>query len=347
MTIAAGAARSLAGASLSLCLCACSLLPSRTDPPADAPPGPAAAASSSAEATYRLEVDAPRELRTLLVTYLDLARFEGAAQAESITETELTRLANSSPAQARTLLETEGYFAADVKVVRETANDGLPLVKLEVDPGPRARVNELDLKPGGELLERVEAGDNDALQLLGQLRAQWTLPVGAPFRQAAWNAAKNGALAHLRSEGYPTASWKTTAAHVDAREHKVVLSGELESGPRFLIGPIVIEGMSRYDEALVRNVAELPPGTPYNEKRLTEFQERLLKLNFFETVAVEIDPDPATAAAAPVRVRVREQSLQQATTGFGYGDASRFSVTLERAGVQQDRIRREEAGVGG
>jgi len=331
MSMVRGVARIVAGASICLGLGACSMLPWRDEPPAadDAPAAPAAAASSAAGATYHLEVDAPRDLRTLLVTYLDLARFEGAAQAEGITEGELNRLANASPAQAKTLLETEGYFAADVVVSRETAADGLPLIRLKVSPGPRATVSELDLKADGELQRLAEAGDKDALSLVERIKERWSLPPGEPFRQSTWNAAKNGALANLRSEGYPAAKWKATSAHVDARAHTAALSGEIDSGPRYLIGAIVIEGMSRYDEALVRNVAELPPGTPYSEKRLTEFQERLLKLNFFETVAVDIDPDPATAAAAPVRVRVREQNLQQATTGFGYSDATRFSVTLE------------------
>lgn len=331
MSMVRGVARIVAGASICLGLGACSMLPWRDEPAAadNAPAAPAPAASSAAEATYHLEVDAPRDLRTLLVTYLDLARFEGAAQAEGITEGELNRLANASPAQAKTLLETEGYFAADVTVSRETATDGLPLIRLKVSPGPRATVSELDLKADGELQQLAEAGDKDALTLLERIKERWSLPPGEAFRQAAWNAAKNGALANLRSEGYPSARWKATSAHVDARAHTAALSGEIDSGPRYLIGPIVIEGMSRYDEALVRNVAELPPGTPYSEKRLTEFQERLLKLNFFETVAVDIDPDPATASAAPVRVRVREQNLQQATTGFGFSDATRFSVTLE------------------
>lgn len=330
MTNVLGVARGLAGASVCLSLCACGLLPARTPPPNDTPPPPAAAAASSpADATYRLEVDAPRELRTLLATYLDLARFQGAAQADSITPAELNRLANAAPAQARSLLETEGYFSADVTVERATADDGVPLVRLHVTPGPRSTVTSLDVQPGGELQRKIDAGDKDAIALLQLINERWSLPPGEPFRQVAWNTAKNGALATMRAEGYPTATWSTTHAQVDARAHTVALSGQLESGPQFLIGELNIEGLQRYDQTVVSNLANLPPGTPYSEKRLLDFQERLLKLGFFETVSVDIDPDPATAAATPVRVRVREQTLQQATTGFGYSDTTRFRVTLE------------------
>ena len=320
--------RGLVGASVCLGLCACGSLPAHTSPEGTPQPA-AAAASAAAEATYRLEVEAPGDLRTLLATYLDLARFQGTATVEHITPTELNRLANAAPAQSRSLLETEGYFSPEVTVERATSDDGIPLVRVIVSPGPRTIVTSLELKPGGELQRKIDAGDKDAIALFKLINERWSLTPGEPFRQAAWNAAKNGALATMRAEGYPTATWSTTQAHVDAGAHTVSLSGQLESGPQFLLGEINIEGLERYDESIVRNIANLPPGTPYSEKRLLDFQDRLFKLGFFETVSVDIDPDPARAAATPVRVRVREQTRQQATTGLGYSDTTRLRVTLE------------------
>ena len=330
MIDAFGMTRGLAGAWVCLTLCACGALPPAQPPASEDNPVPAAAAASAAaEAVYRLEVEAPGDLRTLLTTYLDLARFQSTAQVDRITPIELNRLANAAPAQARSLLETEGYFSSDVTVERATADDGVPLIRLHVSPGPRSTVTSLELKAGGELQHKIDAGDKDAIALLKLINERWSLSPGEPFRQAAWNAAKNGALATMRAEGYPTATWSSTQARVDARTRTVNLSGQLESGPQFLIGELKIEGLQRYDESVVRNIANLPPGSPYSEKRLLDFQDRLTKLGFFETVSVEIDPDPATAAATPVRVRVREQTLQQATTGFGYSDTTRLRVTLE------------------
>ena len=76
-----------------------------------------APAAPPAEPVYRLEVVAPSgALRLLLSTYLDLARFQDAPQTERITPAELDRLIAAAPAQARSLLETEGYFNAAVRV---------------------------------------------------------------------------------------------------------------------------------------------------------------------------------------------------------------------------------------
>ena len=46
----------------------------------------------------------------------------------------------AAPAQARGLLETEGYFNADVKVTREDGPNGRPLLRVAVNPGPRTTV---------------------------------------------------------------------------------------------------------------------------------------------------------------------------------------------------------------
>ncbi|UCH17901.1 MAG: outer membrane protein assembly factor, partial [Burkholderiales bacterium] len=76
----------------------------------DVPEAPAAQPQPDAGAGYRVEIDAPAELGKLLETYLDIERFRGAASAEQLSAAELDRLIAAAPAQARSLLETEGYF---------------------------------------------------------------------------------------------------------------------------------------------------------------------------------------------------------------------------------------------
>jgi len=290
---------------------------------------PADAASAPTTVSYRVAVDAPKDLEKLLVTYLDLARFQNAPQTDGITNAELVRLAAASPAQARQLLETEGYFNAQVTVTRADPPDDTPLITLKVDPGPRATIAKFELTAEGNLQERVNGGEAAARDLLDRLRKRWSLPPGAPFSQPTWNSAKNSTLAVLRAEGYPTASWTATYAHVDAKTREVELEVLVNSGPLFYMGELRIEGLKRYDEGAIRNVADFGPGTPYSEKRLLDFQERLGKLGLFNSVSVEIDPDPAKAASVPVLVKVTEQQLQTAIAGVGYSDDTRERFTLE------------------
>jgi translocation and assembly module TamA len=293
--------------------------------------GPAGVpAVAAAPKVYQLDIEAPEPLRLLLAAYLDLARFQSAAEADSITPAELDRLIAAAPVQARALLETEGYFAARVTVERTGTEPGsLPHVRLRVTPGTRVTIGKWELSAQGELQSGFEAGDSLAVSTLESLRRNWPLPNGAAFRQAAWSAAKNETLARARANGYPSATWLDTDADIDATRATATLRATLASGPLFTLGELRIEGLQRYDAASVRNVAEFGAGAPHSEQRLLDFQERLVKTGLFEGVSVEIDPDPVHAQYAPVLVRVREVPLQQATIGIGYSDNTGQRITFE------------------
>ena len=297
--------------------------------PKPAPDVPAPVAPNPDRAVYDIDIVAPDELRPLLKNYLDLSRFQNAPETEGINSAELDRLVVAAPAQARALLETEGYFAAVVQVSRNEGAKGMPLLRVQVSVGPRTLVNELALEAEGPLKSAADAGDAQALAQLATLRRQWQLQPGEPFRQSAWSNAKNTAIANLRADGYPAAEWKSTGAQVDAVAHTASLSGVADSGPRFKLGALKIEGLQRHDENSVRKLATFGPGTPYTEKTLLDFQERLQKLGLFEGASVEIDPNPAKADAAEVLVRVKELPLQQATVGVGYSANTGPRLTLE------------------
>ena len=285
--------------------------------------------AAPAEVTvFQLVVQAPPALRPLLETHLDLARFQNAPAADSITASELDRLLRAAPAQARELLETEGYFNAEVSVERVTATpDGaLPQLRMQVDPGPRSRVAEVAFSSAAD----AASSDNDALPALATARQSWSLPAGAAFSQSAWSGAKTGSVTQLRAAGFAAARWSPdTRARVDAPTNRVELQLVLESGPRYRVGALQIEGLARYDADAVRQLAGFSAGAPYSEKLLLDFQDRLQKVGLFEGASVEIDTDPATAQAAPVRVRVKELTLQQATAGIGYSANTGERLSLE------------------
>ena len=302
--------RAAAAASLAVLLCGCANLPFT-----------AAAAPQRAE--YRFEVQAPKDLRVLLTNYLDLARFQSAPATEGIDGPELERLMRVAPSQARELLETQGYFNATVTVPPATTEAGLPLVRMLVEPGPRATVGSVTLDAVGDLQK------DDPAHELELLRARWMLPVGETFRQGAWDDAKNLTLARLRADGYAAAGWQSTRARVDAAANRVELTLLFDSGPLFHIGALRVEGLERYDEDSVRKLANFGLGDLYSEKLLLDFQERIQKLGLFEGASVELDADPANASAATVTVHVKEQSLHQATIGVGYSANTGPRVSLE------------------
>lgn len=282
---------------------------------------------AGAAGAYRLEVRAPSPLRELLVRHLDLARFR---EQPDISRIELGRLIAATPAQARALLEPEGYFDPAVEVRQiDTADGGAPLIRVDVQPGRQARVNRVHLELQGPMAEAIDAG-NAALQRRWQrLQGQWSLPAGAPFTNKAWNRAKAGLLGGLQSRSHAAATLSGTAAEVDASEGTVRLFVVADSGPAFRVGGIRVEGLERTPDAAARNVAPFVAGTPYSETLLLDYQDALQKTGLYEGVAVELDLDTEQADHATVIARLREQKLQSATVGIGYSSNTGPRVGLE------------------
>jgi translocation and assembly module TamA len=263
-----------------------------------------------------LEVQAPGPLAELLRENLDLARLPAMTQ-EPLREGEIDRLVAAAPAQARSLVRTEGYFNAEIAV--ENLGGDPPRVRVTVQPGPRAIVGDVQLDVQGPLREHAERGEPNALEAQQALRREWPLPPGAPFVDETWSRAKTQSLARLRAQGYVGADWKQTQARVDAATNRVTLTGRIDSGPLYRTGPLRIQGLNHHDERTVRNIANFPPGKPATEELLLDFQERLQASSLFDRATVSLDNDPQDPSDTPVRVRLGERKLQEATFGVGFG----------------------------
>ena len=325
MTVAAALSRALWVGVVSALLGGCASLPFLGDNKAKA----AAEAAREPEVTlYELDVQAPGALRTLLLDYLDLSRFQKAPRSEGATSAEIERLVAVAPAQARSLLETEGYFEADVKVSQVPGAAGLPRIVVLVVPGPRVVVGSVAIEAKEPLAPRQPSRDQPSKNRLDRLRRDWSLPVGEPFRQPAWSAAKNAALGALRGDGYPQAEWQDTRARIDATAASAALSVVVDAGPLFRLGAVRVEGVNRYDEDAVRRLAGFFAGEEYSERKLLDFQDRIVKVGLFEGASVELDATGAPEGA-PVLVKVKELTQHQATFGVGYSANTGPRVSVE------------------
>jgi translocation and assembly module TamA len=287
-----------------------------------APAGPAA---------LEIEIDAPPALRTLLERHLDLARLATVARGERLGDSELSRLIDAAPAQARELLQTEGYFEPEMQIQRRTPEtpDGPPRLRLQLQPGLRTVVTQVDLQLDGTWGEAAQAGREDAVQALQSLRQHWPMKVGAPFRNPAWAEAKTASLARLRATGHLAATWGSTAADIDPDQRQARLSLAADPGPLFLSGELRVEGLRLHDRQTVGHLANFGLGTPLTETLLLDFQDRLQKSGLFERATVAVEASPEQAAAAPVLVQVEETQRQQLVLGVGVSANTGPRATVE------------------
>ena len=311
---------------LGLAASGCSLLPKavldRITPAAAPAPG------------LRLVVEAPPELQSLLEKYLDLARLQALRGSEDIDDTEWSRLAAAAPAQARELLQTEGYFDAEVSLRHSVEGSGaqvLQQVTLSVIAGPRTQVDSVQIEAIGELQRRLAGAEPEAGATYQALASTGAKRVGKPFRNPDWAETKQQLLAGLRAAGYAAPRLAESQALIDAPRQRAELRVVLDSGPLFLAGPLQVEGLKHQDEATVLHLAGFGRGTPLTEARLLDYQERLQKVGLFETATITFEADLQQAQATPVRLRLTELPLQQVTVGLGASDNTGPRATLEHS----------------
>ena len=291
------------------------------------PPAAPASAPSASAAALRVDIEAPADLKALLTRHLDLARLAQLRDDEALDDSEWRRLTAAAPAQAREILQTEGYFEPQISVLREP---GTPIrVRLTVLPGPRVQVATLDVRSSGALATPLAAGQADARALDQKLQSGGPLRPGQPFRNPLWSETKLQWISTLRAAGYAAAQIESSAAEVDVATASAKLNGVVDSGPRFLAGSLLIEGLVRQDPATARRLAGFQAGEPLTETLLLDYQDRLQKAGLYESVNVSFDPQLTQATASTVTVRLGELPLQQLTAGLGASTDTGPRTSLE------------------
>jgi translocation and assembly module TamA len=268
-----------------------------------------AAGPAAAKLDYRVEIDAPRELKDVLEKGLNIVRWRGDPEMD---DERLKRLVDEAIRESREAAATNGYFSAHVQAQIDSSAEPW-VVRLRVEPGERTRVKDFEIRFTGPA-----ATDGEARPYRDRARQNWTLRPGQPFSQAEWESAKRQAVRDLSSFRYAAATLASSEARIDPETHSASLHVEIASGPPFRFGELRITGTRRYDDALIANLAPVRPGDVYDREKLILYQRRLLETGYFASVQAEIDQQPAVAEAAPLRVAVIEASQHHVEWGVSY-----------------------------
>lgn len=263
-----------------------------------------------------VELQAPDALRPLLVKHLDFLERAPEDVLDAAGRVALMRRARK---EIREILATEGYFSP---AIERQDLDGERL-RVVVTPGRRTSISALDLRFSGD----ITGSEGERPQRLAALQAAWGLPVGQPFRQADWDAAKQRLLDALSSREYAAASISDSRALIDPESASARLEVEVDSGPVFRFGRLQINGLSDYDASLIERYRPPEVGEPYSQERLLRFQTALQNTSYFASVVVDIDRSSATPEAIPVRVDVTEAKPRR--IGFGAGASSNTGYRVE------------------
>ena len=276
---------------------------------------------------YRVVIDAPSPLRETLAASVNLIRWQTYDQMSTSLFDALVRQASE---QAKEAAETEGFFSATVDVAVDRSVTPFD-VRVRVTPGLQAMVKSAQITVDG-----IAADDTAGAAARGVVQQQWSLPPGAPFRQADWTTAKQQAVKTLAGDSFAAARLGFSEAFVDPDANTVAIDVRIDSGPVFRVGDLEIEGLSRYPSELVRNYRTQRPGDRYSIAELDQFVRRLNGTGYFASVHAAIDADPAHAENAPVRVSVIEAPPKKLEAGLGYSTDTSFRGNVSYRDVNVD-----------
>lgn len=267
---------------------------------------------------YAVRVDAPEGLSALLYDNLELVSLK---DDPAMDDEGLASLMRDTPAAARTLLETAGYFDSAVDVSLEPGSPRTVVVK--VKPGAPVVVADVELVLEGEVREQP-----DFQELRAKLVEDWPLPMGAAFNQDEWAAGKKGLLRVLSRKRYPMARIVDSRARVDPKTGKAELVVKLDSGPVMEFGALRVQGLKRYPERVVTGQADFKEGSDFDQDKLTALQASLERDVHFSAAAVVPQLEQADGRRVPIDVFVTELPRQKGEAGLLYDSADGLGVRL-------------------
>ena len=286
------------------------------------------------EPRFAIDLKAPENLREFLLRHLELQRFRTLRDLDA---PELNRLLTQAPDNLRDLLGTQGYFSPEIAVdlapavpdstsAPESQRPFLGTVTLRVEPGTLTRVASSQVYFRGDIAAAPEA----ALQR-ADIERSAMLNEGSAFTQSAWDRAKSQAVRALTAQRYPSGRIYNSLADIDPINNRARVYIELDSGAPVQVGAVRINGIERYDPAVVERLvrlAGLTPGSDYELDKLQAAQQRIADTGYFDSVFVTIETQ-GDGSPAPVVVQVREGQQQKLVFGIGVSTDSGARLLLE------------------
>jgi translocation and assembly module TamA len=264
---------------------------------------------AAAQERLRVELRAPESIRPVLERHLRILNRPDQTMPEETADRIV--LIRRTRREIADLLATEGYFTPQVNIERDESS----LWRLEVEPGPQSMITNVTIAFEGHLAAGDDGGRD---RRRAELAGAWMLPAGQPFRQAAWDAAKQQLLDGAARRDYAAARMSASRAEVDPDAATVTLAVTVDSGPPFFLGPLELTGLERLPEDLVARYSMLEVGERFDQERLLALQSALQNSPQFASVTVDVERDPALADAVPVRIHVTEAQSRHLAFGAGF-----------------------------
>lgn len=206
----------------------------------------------------------------------------------------------------RDLYHASGFREVEVtskEIDNYNGRTGNIAILVAITEGPQWFVSKLDT-------EGVASNDLDALLILVHSTA------GQPYSDLDIALDREAILDHYFNQGYPGATFEFTATP-SGQPRRVDLKYVVASGPREFVRNVVISGLRRTREDVVRSRIDLQPGDPLSQNKITGSQRRLYELGVFARVDTALQNPDGDEPDKNVLYSIDEAHRWVTNYGFG------------------------------
>jgi translocation and assembly module TamA len=231
----------------------------------------------------------------------------------------LERFVRQADQKVLKALEPFGYYAARVAVRIETPAADRFLLRVNVESGLPVIVTDVHVSITGA------GASESALQALA---AAYPLRKGDVLLHQAYERTRREIQARAQEMGYLDADYTVHEIRVDPPARSARIALILETGEKYYVHTVVIEGAPDYPDAFLRRYVSFAPGDVFSYAKLAETQLQFNNSERFREVTVLADKIQAQDHKIPVRVLLKPLPRRTLRPGVGYGTntGARFSL---------------------
>jgi len=215
--------------------------------------------------------------------------------------------------------QREGFFHAQIAAHQITANDEKQQVRLQVTIAENQPTRMIDYQLAGADLPRVE----QLFQIVKSI-----IKPGDRLRAGALRNAQLALATDLANHGFPFVSVEPRLQRDDSAKTAVV-SFRINPGPAYVFGDVKVTGNTRISSRAVEDQLPFLRGEVFDQSKLIEGQQRVYRLELFQSVNIRALASDSNHSEIPIAVRVREAPARTLKFGVGYGTEDLFRGAID------------------
>jgi translocation and assembly module TamA len=243
----------------------------------------------------------------------------GLVKEGSVDTLWLERFTLQVEQKVREALEPFGFYDAQAAIVREGDEKAGFTLQVAVTPGEPTLIEKMTVEVQGD-------GETDAA-----IKARISdLPIkqGGQLLHRRYDDAKSDLLSAARGQGYLDAAFSVNKIIVNTETHRATIHLLVETGPRYTLGDVTFEGTDLYPEKLLRRYISFKPDEIFSYDKIGKTQINFTNSGYFKTVTVVPDKDNAVDLKIPVVVKITPAPRRVLRPGVGYGTDTGFRGSL-------------------